>query len=1186
MSLRNRLAGFSSKSPHISGLTTCLAVKITAIFAVLQFFVLPLCAQSIERQIDLGFRNKTLHEALGIIAKESGFAINYTMEQVENHTDITLEKAKRSVGEILDMILANTGLTYKLHNRNILIVNKEASGQSLDSFTVQGTVSDADNNRMEGVNVYLKGEQKGTITDSDGRYSIEISPGSSLVYSFLGYETVEIIAGSQTQQDIIMYESLTDIGEVVIINTGYQNLKREKMTGATVSVSGEELGSRYYPDFLNNLEGRVAGLVRYQDKTTIRGTSSLHATTTPLAVVDGLPFEGDLSSLNPYDIENITVLKDAAATAIYGARASNGIIVVTTKQAKEKGKTAIDISGNITVYQKPDYGNYNYMTPAQQVDVESNYYDYYFNGGVIANPVQTVADYIDKGNSITPVQYLYYMSAQGLVTQADFANQLNDFKKNDFAKQFRDHALENRILQQYNIAVRNKSDKFQSNLVLNFKTDNSGIIHDRDNRFNVFYKGTYDVNDWMSVNFGSNIILENTNSSNSNFASSPFNVSPYLRLLDDNGNRMYYTTSVYNMYNPLTENTPALQNMTVNHLDELKLDRTRTSGNNMRYYANMNIKIIRGLTFNPQFQYESSRTNISSYSEEESFMMRYLKNIYTLREGVSPNYAYTYLLPENGGKLASTNTSGNSWTARGQVNFNRAFGKHAFDVIAGVEFRQTQVKGIRNLLLGYDEQLQSHATTSVSYPALNALTSTTFFKPGFNPVNTYNTYLTNSVGVVPETVHRFNSAYANATYTYDGRYNAFASYRKDYADMFGLDKKFRGKPLWSAGLGWNIHREDFLKDIKWVDFAKLRVSYGVTGNIYLGATSFLTANSSLFNAATKLPVSVVESAANPELRWEKNTTVNIGIDFNLFGDRLGGSVDWYRKKGSDIFSTTRIDPSEGFTSQIINNGDLLNKGLEVSLRYNWFGDKTHSGFQWSTLAIVSHNKNKIVYVDEVSITPLALAQGGFKVGYPVNSLFSLQYKGLDETGKPQWLKADNTLTTVALAGTDMDAVIYSGESDPEINIGITNDFRYKGFSLNVLLVYYGGHYLRALQPAVYQAPSYGPLPSYVLDSWTPDHVNTVIPGFGQYAPVSVPSSHLEYSDAFVRPGAFVKIRNIVLGYEIPPALTKKIGLKQVNVNIQLNNPKALWLKNKVNIDPETGSPQSPAFYVFGININL
>jgi hypothetical protein len=242
--------------------------------------------------------------------------------------------------------------------------------------------------------------------------------------------------------------------------------------------------------------------------------------------------------------------------------------------------------------------------------------------------------------------------------------------------------------------------------------------------------------------------------------------------------------------------------------------------------------------------------------------------------------------------------------------------------------------------------------------------------------------------------------------------------------------------------------------------------------------------------------------------------------------------------------------------------------------------------------VVTKNNNKITYIDEVATTPLALAQGGYKVGYPVNSLFSFQYKGLNANGQPQWLKADGTLTTIALTGNDMNAVVFSGGTDPKTNIALTNEVHYKGFSLYVLAVYYGGQYLRALVPDVISGIPYGSMPAYLVNSWTPTNKNTIVPGFGQYAPGTYPGTqaappfHLTYSDAFVRPGDFIKIRSAVLGYQLPQQWASKIGSRSVRLHFQLNNPKALWTKNDVGVDPETGGASLPTSYIFGANFNF
>ncbi|MBB6107606.1 TonB-linked SusC/RagA family outer membrane protein [Mucilaginibacter lappiensis] len=1145
------------------------------------------------QKISLSKTNAPLTEVFKELRKQSGFDFLINEDQIQQAKTVSIHVKAAALTDVLNACFKDQPFTYSINNKLIIVVPKKTEGPQKTLPTVDikisGQVLDEHGNPMPGVTVSVKGTKNKIATDKEGMFEIRVDNADAiLVFTNVGMETVEVKLNNRTEIKVTLKAKSNELKEV-IVNTGFQTVRQEQMTGATVTVGSTELEKRYTPNIMDNLEGRIPGLVNYRGATTIRGVSTIQSQTGALIVVDGLPIEGSIANINPYDVESITVLKDAAASAIYGIRAANGVIVITTKKAKNK-RTSVEFSSDVTITQKPDLG-FNMLTPSQQVDLESNFFNYqYLTGNAIATNITKTTSDITNGNQITPVQYAYYQRAQGSITQSQLDNQLAGFKKNDFRKQYTDNALLKDVLQQYNFAIRTDGNKFQSSLVLNFKGDNTGIINAYNNQLNIFYKGSYNLSKWMDVNFGVNSVLGKTKSSSSDFATDGTNVSPYMQLLDGNGKRVYYTTGDYNMYNTNPATQPRYS-MLVNHLDELEHDASITKQQNTRYYVNAIVRIIPGLTFNPQFQYESSTTNVSAYSEPDSYIMRYLKNVYSSPSATTPG-AYTSLLPDNGGKLATINSTGDYWTARGQLNYKRQYGKNAIDVIAGTEFRQTLTKGTSGLLLGYDDQLQSQSTTSVNFPALFAYNTTTSFKNGFNTLGLYNTYLNNPIGVIPETEHRFNSGYANATYTYDNKYNVFGSYRVDYADVFGLDKKFRGKPLWSTGLGWNISNESFMAAVDWVKFLKFRATYGVTGNVKLGVTSLLTANSTLTNAATNQPASVVTSAANPQLTWEKTATTNLGLDFSLFNNRLSGSFDWYRKKGTNIFFTKRLDASEGFTSQVINNAGLLNNGLELSLSYSWLKPGKKDGLGWTTLLVISHNNNKITYVDEVSASPVALVQGGYKVGYPVNSLYSFQYKGLNSVGQPQWLKADGTLTTVGLTGSDLSAVTYSGGTDPKNNIALTNSIYYKGFSLNMLAVYYGGQYLRAVVPDIYSGVPYTGLPSYLSNSWSPGNTNTIIPGFGQYAPgnypgtSAVPAYHLPYSDAFVRPGDFIKIRYVAAGYQLPGNWTDKLGVKDVKLRFQLNNPKALWKKNDVNIDPETGGAPTLTSYVFGINFNL
>lgn len=1150
-------------------------------------------AQVPQQRITLHMAKATADQVVGRIMKTTRFRFSFTKDDLllVPPKDYAFDNAP--IGAVMDYLTADSPLAWSTVDGTIVIARKKTPAPAPAKIvTVGGTVRDAEGKPLAGATVLVKGRTQGTTTGGQGGFELRVPQGSVLVISFLGLETKEVAIHNQDRFDVRLEPGAVAIADVVV-RTGYQTIVKEKMTGSAISLSAKDLAVSYSPNVADNLEGRVAGLVTYKGNTTIRGLSSLHASTSPLLVVDGLPVETTLEDLNPYDIENITVLKDAAATAIYGVRASNGIIVVTTKQARETGTTTVDVAANLTLYEKRNtsYADNFYLTPAEQVDIESAYSDWYFfhSGGEIDNPTGTFANNIRNGYSISPVQYAHYRKAMGEIDQAQLEEQLDKLRRNDFARQYGEKALRHRLLQQYNIALRSRGEKFQSNLVFNFKHDNSGIRNAYDREFNIFYKGTYQIAPWMKFDFGVNNIVSRVNSSNSELAGNPFNVPAYLRLLNDDGSLNYYTMHDYNPYDTLVDETPELHSMDFNHVEELGKDRTLDARNYTRYQAKLDFDIVKGLKFNTQFIYEIDRRSKSSYSEADSYVMRFLKNVYTVREGSAPNYNYSYMLPQNGGKLATSQTDTDNWTVRLQADYSRTFGKHAIDVIAGLEFRETRIRGTRNLLLGYDEQNQSQATTSVSFPDLANYERPSFFSPTLPARDqVYKKYFESAIGLVNEELHRYASGYFNATYTYDERYNAFVSFRKDYADIFGLAPQYRGKPLWSAGAGWNLHNEAFLSGVRQVDFLKLRFSYGVTGNIYQGATSYTTANSTLYNEITKLPMARIEVPGNDRLKWERNVTVNAGVDFAFFGNRLTGSIDWFRKTGRDIFHSMRVDCTSGYTSIVMNYADLKNDGVELNLSYDWFRPVRDRGFGWTSSLTATFVRNEITRVDEQALTPYAMVTNGLKVGYPVHGLFSLPYAGVEELngkGVPAWYKADGTTTTQSLTSTDMAAVVYSGSEDPKVNIGFSNTLRYKGFSLNFLLVYYGGHYLRALQPRGIPGMQYMALPSYLKESWTPENTETLVPGYGQYSSQAT-SGDIDYADAFVRPASFLKLRNVVLGYDLPQAFARKLGMRSASIRFQIDNPKALWLENDVNVDPETGGIRLPASYIFGINFNF
>lgn len=1163
--------------------------------------------------LTLNEKMTSLKQVIEKVEKISGYNFLYNAQLIDVSKRVSISKKDVGLKVLLDEVFKDTDISYKIVDKQIILSPKETSvdkkadveeslptrGREKGKKEIKGKVCDEVGQPIPGATIVINGTTIGTATNTDGTFVITIPEGKKdLQISFVGYAPQTLRLTGNEAYKIFLKQESKKLDEVVV--TGYQTIKKERLTGSVTAVGAKELDRKSVTNVMNNLEGKVAGLVVSYDKNTgkskatIRGIGTLNSSNDILLVVDGLPTEGSIEDINPYDVENISVLKDAAATAIYGARASNGVIVVVTKRAKSKEKISIEASANISYFKKPDYSGYHYMTPIQQVDVESKYYDWYFNGGQYGSVNEMVSDFetgIESGYSATPIQYAYYQLAKGDITADQLNTKLAELKKNDFYKQYHEQALLNQVIQQYNLALRMNNDRSQSNLVVNYKTDNSGIVNAYNRQLNIYYKGSFMPYKWMDINYGINSVIGESRSQSNYNATTPFNVPSYYSLINQDGSRAYYSLqdfNIYSSYNKVFESTPNLYSLKFNHLDELERDYSKSTTRNTRYFVNLNFKIIPGLTINPQFQYEDNVSDNSTYSEAQSYTMRRLQNVYTTQSGSGTNldpYAYTNLLPA-GGRLGTSNSKSPSYTARAQVNYDKEFGKHTVSVIAGTEFRQTRSYGSRGVLFGYDEQLQTQSTSAIDYNALSSYSSV-FWSAGTWPnYSDYSMYI-NGFGLNTDTRHRYASGYANFTYTYDKRFNVFGSARKDYADLFGGAPKFRGRPLWSVGAAWNISNEDFMKELVSINYLKLRASYGETGNISTDYTSRLTASIRGNQYFTNLPTATVVTPPNSKLRWERTTTTNMGADFGMFNNRLRGNLDWYYKKGTDLFSQKRLDVTQGYSTLVINNGDMVNKGVELSLSYDWVRPSDANGFNWSSTLILSQNKNEITKVDDIATTPSALAGSGtFKKGYPVNSLFSYQYRGLDASGLPQYLLSDGTLTTGDIPDSDINAVVYSGSADPKTNISLSNDLSYRGFNLSIFAVYYGGHFMRDNAASLYGSPSYGAMPNFLLNSWTPTNTNTDIPGFGQYYQSQIDRVQLMYADKWVKHADFIKIRNIVFGYDIPRSVVQKIKISGVKLRFQIDNPKMVWTRDNLIDDPETGGLPLPTSYVFGINVNF
>ncbi len=1162
----------------------------------LKVFMLMLCMcfsfSAFAQKVTLNVENKPISEVLNIITKASGYKFIYS-DVVKLNSLVSIKCENRQISSVLDEIFKNTNISYKIDGKNVALTAKEIDPRNkVIKSKISGIIKDDTGQVCPGATI--KNEKSGefTVSDVNGAFSIKANAGDRLTFTFIGLNSTSLTVDSRIKYDVLMNTDKEMLEEVVV--TGYQDIQKAKVTGSITTISSKKIEDRYTANIMNNLEGRVAGLSTYGGKMTIRGASSLYAETSPLLVVDGLPIEGSISDLNPYDIENVNVLKDAAATAIYGARASNGIIVISTKNAKTKGKIDINFSSNITIHQKKNmnYSDNFYMNAEQQVNVESEYYDYYFfhNDGEVADPIASTYSSIEGGSgAVSPIEYAYYRLAKGEISQADLNSTLESLKKNNFAQEYADHVYRREVLQQYNLSVRSRSDLFQSNLTVNYKTDNSGTINTDQNQLNIGYKGIYDVTKWMTAEFSFNGIFSKAKEPGYDYNSyhtDPWTIPAYEKMYNDDGtsNNFYYWYNGNQYWSSKGEE--GMYDLGVNIVDEFYNNVQTTDRNHSRYNVNLLFKIIKGLTANTQFIYENDHATTDWLANEQSHLSRSMRNAFAQKDASGK---ISYLTPRSGGMLNSTNTDGRYWTGRGQINYSNTFGKHSIVALAGLEFRQTKYKGTKALILGYDEQLQSSSTHTVDFGAMSLMNYSPYYMKGQYPVSqfVFGPYLRDNMGIVIEQRHRYASGYMNMTYTYEEKYNVFGSFRKDYADVYGLNAKYRGKPLWSVGASWNIHNEPFFKPVEWADYLKLRVSYGVTGNIYQGATSYMTATSTGMNEYTNLPYGEVESPANPNLKWEQSRTTDLGLDFSVLKNRIRGSIDVYNKVGKDIFSNMTLDPTTGFSSMFVNMASMWNRGVEVQLSVDWFRPEKIDGFNWETSVTASYNKNKVTDVENPSTRAYQVISNPYVKGYPSSAMWSYRFAGISdeegEKGQTLWYVEDDRKTHSAQSAS-ISTLEYSGQSEPKTIIAMENSFKWKGLSLNIMMAYYGGHKMRALCENETFSVSYSTIASYFLNAWTPEN-KTNTPGIGRYGSTSL-GSETRYSNASVYDADFIKIRNIVLSYDLPRNWVEKISAERVALSFQVDNPRYLWVKNNIGVDPETLGIRTPSSYIFGVNINF
>lgn len=1103
----------------------------------------------------------------------------------------------------------------------------------IQTETVTGTVLDENGDPLPGAVVKIEGTQTAVPTDIEGNFSIFVNTRKPvLTISYIGMKTyVTELEPNVKYIRVRLEPDATLMNEVVV--TGYQNIKRENATGSYQVLSADDMDKRFTGDIVSNLEGKVPGVVvgndrnkTGEDQILIRGAGTFNARTSPLVVVDGLPIEGGMNSVNPYDIENITILKDAAASAIYGARASNGVIVITTKRAKNE-RLSIDFNADLTISEKQKYDNYNWASAADIITLERNNFKAMLNED--PRLIQSNINDISRGRmySMSKVMRLLLQNYQGQLSDTDLNNTLDRWSRNDYRREWQDLNDRTGIDQQYNLAMRVQGNTLSSSIVLNYNDSNRGVRGESDSSLSFKYSGDLKVAKWLDLSFGANVLNNRSKSHVSGMNDLINSFMAYESMYEPDGSLARMEADVY-PGEPAFENKDyGLKDHTYNFAEERNYNMNKYRYTNVRTYVHALFKILPGWTAQGQFQYEDIYSRSETRYNKESYYVRDLYNLYTTSKTITewvddPNFDWNaafmdpntdwfdpnlgkmqvsrlqvdHAIPD-GDILATNSSQSQYYTFRAQTRYNREFlGLHNIDVLAGFEYRQTHTTTDSDLLYGYDHQTQTNLNLQTDWAFIN---------------NPYTGVLgTNyTVGGAPKTfstsdiLHRYYSYYFTGNYVYDSRYSLSGSYRVDKADLFGTDPKFRGRPLWSVGASWNAHNEKFMRDFTWIDALKLRASYGLTGNIDSSVSSYLTArlSTNMYNGGM---IGALITPPNDQLRWEKTSTWNAGVDFAFLGYRLNGSLDFYRKSGSDILTDTDLDPTTGWRSLRINSGKMTNTGVELQLDGHILQARTRKDLGISLGFNIAYNNNKVTGVSHYPASGWEWLSMSLHKGYPLNSLFSINYAGLIEQDGSYfvgWKDKDGNVHTESIKGGEfkVEDALFSGSYVPKISGSITPEIKWYGFTLSAMFNFYGGHYMRVdndvWNNSIGNGAGYksvfgnGAVSKDLLRYWNGDK-DVPANGYMQIKNSSLMGGTLRHTN--IEHADYVKLRNIVLSYNFDQRLCRKIGLKDLRLRFQVNNV-ATWARNSKGLDPEavnlvTGSNlnEMPRSYTMSVFFNL
>lgn len=1007
----------------------------------------------------------------------------------------------------------------------VLLCTAVLHAATANDIQVTGTVV-SEGDPLPGVSVLIKGTHNGTVTDIDGHYSIKAPSDGILVFSFIGLKSQEQKINGRTVINVDLQTDSEVLDEVMVV--AYATAKKYSFTGAASTVKGDEIARMQTSNVSRALEGTVPGLQASaasgqpgtDAEIRIRGIGSINASSAPLYVVDGLPFDGSINSINPEDIASITVLKDAASAALYGSRGANGVIIITTKQGQTDSKTTVSV--------KASFGGSNRAVRDYDRIDTNQYFELYWEA--LRNQyalntdkytpqtaaIQASKDLVGKlmGGGPNPYGPNY---SQPVGTDGKLVAGAVPLWNVDWQDAMEQQALRTEL--GLNVSGGGKTNQYFFSA--GYLNDKGIALESGYQRFNLRSNITSQINKWLrgSVNMSFAHSMQNYPVSSDTKTSNVINAGrlmadfyPIYEMnsdgtykYDSEGNRIYDFGSYRPSGSMANWNLPAT-------LPNDKAERMKDEFSGRTY---LEATIIEGLKFKTSFNFDLVNYNALDYTNPK------IGPAVNTGGGASREYTRTF-----------------SWTWNNIVTYDKTIGKHHFNILAGEE------------AYSYRYDVLQAARSNMAVPDMPELAVGSLVTAGSGYRIDYSL-----LGYLLST-----------QYDYQGRYFFSASYRRDGSSRFAPSTRWGN--FWSVGASWRIDREEFmLSTADWLSALTLKASYGAQGNDNLGT---YYASSGLYSIVSQAGENALVSdrLATPGLKWETNLNFNVGIDFSLFNNRFSGSFDFFQRRSKDLLYSRPLATSLGYTSVDENIGALKNTGFEIDLK----GTLIHTrDFAWRLGVNLTHYKNVVtdLPLKDMPITGVTR----LKVGRSVYDFYLREWAGVNpENGDPLWYKdvKDTQNNVIGCTTTNdyakADYYYVNKSSLPKVYGGFNTAFTYKGFELSAIFAYSIGGYIvdRDVTMLWSNGSSTGRAWSTeMLKRWTPENRYTDVPALK-----TVSNNWNANSTRNLFNNSYLRMKNITLSYNFPQPMIKKISLSSLQLFVKADN--LLTISGNQGLDPEQG----------------